>query len=1044
MKKLFKSLACAAALVLFTASAFANDYVKFKGWKQAETTHFRFIYEAASEPAAKKYAEFADEAWEKIARIYSMPQEKTDVYVFSRMNIVNAYTMFSPPEIVMFDSPIIYNHFGFRDDWMKLFFTHELIHIANITFEDKDYILTKVFGESFRGMDYSSIPGWALEGLTTVLETELTNGGRGRSPYFELEFKAPTLDNALIPYRLIGTEQEPPSGQIYIMGYLIMRSIADRNGIQALADIERNRTDGRSWEESVKLVTGKTPQDIYREVKIALEKKYADERKIPEGKIISPNAMNTYYGNPSIIFDDGSMIVIKQSPGSTAAAILLDPSQKDGSRYYDQKDFVPKETILFKANFPDARALTADENKNLYFSAAATRNDRNPGTENQFNLYKWNESDGITQLTKDTSSYYQPVVSRNGKVLVAVEQSGLKMRIVQIDLESGEKSVVLEDERYSFIQPALNEDGSQLAFMLLKDDRACIALADMSTKEYKIVNNTDHDFITDPSSPSFNKDGTLNFCSNDRGRLEIFEAIPNSDGTTFTYTPALSDPIAALWAYKNDMAVFYVSQASTGDVIKIKPLEEWKNVPNFEGPSPAGEIMTLHELEDDYPDFDPYKEIAEQRKKAEKEKDETVDTELAETDTADATNSPAAASDEQAEDSEPQEEFPKNPFQKNKDKDSVKHRSDEALAKLENLEEPVKELNNEKIFLGKLSPLFYSPLINVVSDKENAYLGFGGFFVGQTARLQMNNGIIFFDAFYYPTLKNFTGEFVAEFPIGTGFLDLFISRDSSLIDFTDTANDSKLFSMHNIALTGYTLPIYSRSDMKSTKSLSYLLFAGGVFNQQDKEAFALTADLPFTKDLYFHTGLDYSQFLWLKHDNNVEFSLVNLLLGSFNLDTNKFFAGYEGEFSVKASNKTTTHELSTVIRYTDFPSDSVPYLSRAHFSGIKENCNFPGKILLNYTYIMPGFLGGFMDANFGVQGLASFGKNSDGTTPQTDNPLNFKMEKKLAMNLEMGLPLSVGQKISTGVSMLLDLDDVHDTEPVFNFYLSCKLNWLRL
>jgi hypothetical protein len=233
MKKFLK----VALFLLFCGTTFANDYVKFKGWKQAETKHFRFIYEAASEPAAKKYAEFADEAWEKIARIYSMPQDKTDVYVFSRMNIVNAYTMFSPPEIIMFDSPIIYNHFGFREDWMKLFFTHELIHIANINFEDKDYIFTKVFGETVRGMDYSSIPGWALEGLTTVLETELTNGGRGRSPYFELDFKAPTLDNALIPYRLIGTEQEPPSGQIYVMGYLIMRSSADRCCIQALADM---------------------------------------------------------------------------------------------------------------------------------------------------------------------------------------------------------------------------------------------------------------------------------------------------------------------------------------------------------------------------------------------------------------------------------------------------------------------------------------------------------------------------------------------------------------------------------------------------------------------------------------------------------------------------------------------------------------------------------------------------------------------------------------------------------------------------------------
>ena len=114
MKKFLQSILGALALFFISSGAFANDYVKFKGWKQAETTHFRFIYEAASEPAAQAYAKIADEAWEKIARIYSMPQEKTNVYVFSRLNIVNAYTFFTPPEIIMYDSPVLESTFGFR------------------------------------------------------------------------------------------------------------------------------------------------------------------------------------------------------------------------------------------------------------------------------------------------------------------------------------------------------------------------------------------------------------------------------------------------------------------------------------------------------------------------------------------------------------------------------------------------------------------------------------------------------------------------------------------------------------------------------------------------------------------------------------------------------------------------------------------------------------------------------------------------------------------------------------------------------------------
>ena len=994
MKKFLPSLLGALAFLFVTSSAFANDYVKFKGWKQAETQHFRFIYEEASEEAAKKYAEFADEAWEKIAAIYSMPQEKTDVYVFSRLNIVNAYTFFTPPEIVMYDSPLMESTFGFRDDWMKLFFTHELIHIANITFEDKNYLSSKIFGEAMRGMDYSSIPGWALEGLTTVLETELTNGGRGRSPYFELNFKGPTLDNNFIPYRLIGTEQEPPYSQIYVMGYLIMRGIADRYGIQALADIERNRIEGRTWQDSVKFVTGQTPEDIYREVKIALEKKYNGERRIPEGKIISPNDRNSNYYNPAIVFDDGSMIAIQESTRNGYAAIFLDPGKKDGTKFYDEDSKELKESILFQANFYDSHSLTADENKTVYFAAASNRYDRNPGNERQYNLYKWTKETDIIQLTNGENSFYQPAVSRDGKILVAVEQKGLKLRLVQIDTQSGEKSVLFEDERYSFIQPALNADGTELAFVLLKDDRACIALADLATKEYKIVNNTDYDFITDPSSPSFNKDGSLTFCSNDRGRLEVFEVSLNSDGKTFSYTPAVSDPIGVLWAYKNDMGIFYTSLASTGSVIKIKPLEEWKKVPDFEGPSPAGQIMTFSQYERDFPDFDPYKKKAE----VAQEDDSTTD-------------------------------------------DKVKHRSQEKISMLENLPPAQKELTNEKIFFGKITPLLYSPFISLLSDKNNSYLGIGGFFAAQTARLQMRQGLIFMDAFYYPKIKNFTADFFSELPLGSGILDLYFGRQGGLIGLPGF--DGNSFSMNNIALAGYKHPLWDRDDIKGAKSISLLFYTGGLFSQQSTEAFALNADIPFNKNLAFHTGFDYSELKRLQHNNYVILSTVNLLLGSFDFEKKKLFTGYEGELSLRNGINNSVQQASIVLRYTDFPSQTVPFLSRAHLPGLYENCTYPGKILFNYAYIIPGLLRGFADGNINVQTLLSFGKNSDGTTPESKMPLNLKVEKKVALNLELEIPLGIGQQLTGGFSFLFDLNNIKNITTDTNFYIACKMNWFR-
>ncbi len=994
MKNVIRAVLCTALMILFTTTAFANDYVKFKGWKQAETTHFRFIYEDASEQAAQAYAKIADEAWEKIARIYAMSQEKTNVYVFSRLNIVNAYTMFTPPEIIMFDSPLLDSYFGFRDDWMKLFFTHELIHIANITFEDKNYLASKLFGEAFRGMDYSMIPGWALEGLTTVLETELTNGGRGRSPYFELSLKAPTLDNNFIPYRLIGTEQEPPYSQIYVMGYLIMRSIADRWGLKALADIERNRTLSIPWEDSVKLVTGHSPQDIYREAKIALEKKYADERKIPEGKIISPNDLNVNYYKPAIIRDDGSIVAIREDY-STSAVVLLNPGAKDGITFYEDKgDF--KETILFRG----AVELAADQDLNIYYTPAVNRYDRAPYYETQFPLYKWSKDEnGVVSnkpLTHDESSYFQPAVSRDGKVLVAVDQNGLKMRIVRIDPLTGETTPVFQDDQYSFIQPALNEDGSKIAFVVLKEDRACIALGDLTTGQYKIVNNTDYDYITDPSNPNFNKDGTLTFCSNDRGRLEIYEAVPNSDGQTFTCTPKLSDPIGALWAYKNDMAVFYTSQASTGTVIKIKPLEEWGNIADFEGPSPAGEIMTFGPLSNDYQDFNPY--------------------------------AAAELAEEESNNSE-------------KEPDPVKHRSAEKLAQLEELEPPVTELTEIKRLRPYISPLLYMPFINVLMTNSENHVGIGGFFAGSLPRQQMKQGFIFFDAFYYPAINNFTGDFAMETPLFAGTLDFLIMRNSSLFDL-NTQKDT--FSMQNSLFLGYTLPFYKRQMYTSSHSLDFITFAGGSLTQTSDKAFSLAEKISFEKALTFQTGLDYKQGINIIKDDWLEFDITNLAILTLDFSENKLYAGYEGEFTTCFRNNSLKQEAGIILRYTDFPSALAPYMSRAHFNGSKEDCLFPGKILLNYAITFPGLLAGMADGSLVLQGLASFGKNTaDGGTPDTGKPLNFRMEEKLGIGAELSFPIGITQKIAVGYSGIYDFSKEHSGSD-WKFYISCKMGWLRL
>ena len=52
-----------------------SDENKFRGWKTSETEHFNFIYEEGARQTAQAFASIADDAWNKVSKIYGFPQE---------------------------------------------------------------------------------------------------------------------------------------------------------------------------------------------------------------------------------------------------------------------------------------------------------------------------------------------------------------------------------------------------------------------------------------------------------------------------------------------------------------------------------------------------------------------------------------------------------------------------------------------------------------------------------------------------------------------------------------------------------------------------------------------------------------------------------------------------------------------------------------------------------------------------------------------------------------------------------------------------------
>lgn len=957
-----------------------NNEIKFSGWKKAETEHFTFIYEEAQKEATEGYIKIADDAWNKVAKIYALPQNKTNVFVTGRTNTVNAFTFFSPAEIGMFTNPCTLTDFTFRDNWQKLFFTHELIHIANINFEDKDPVLPKLFGSYMNSLDFAMVNGWALEGLTTVLETELTNSGRGRSPYFELEYKALTLDNGFIPYENVGLEKEPPRGQSYVMGYLIMKSIADRYGLQALADIERNRPFMGSFEKSVQLVTGETPQNIYRDVRIALAKKYADERKIPEGIIISPRDLNTNYYKPAIINDDGTIICLRTAKGMDTAVVRLDPSAKTGRNYIEESksskdsNTVFKETILFGGSFMDYDSVTADENGRIFSTLGIQFGEHAPGTELESALYVWTKDKGLKRLTKKVS-VFQPSISRNGKTLVAVQQHGMNMRLVTVNPESGKISVLLEKPGLSFIQPAVNSDGTKVVFLELDGSRARVAVLEIYNPDnYQIVANNDEK-IYDPINPTWNSDGSLTFCCNYRGRLEIFQL--GADGKSVK--PVLSDPIGATWAYKTDRGIYYTSAASSGKVIKIKPENEWGRVPSFDGPSPAGEIISFGKLENDYPDFVPYTKSSSNNQE-------------------------------------------------------IKHRLPENIQKAEAANSQITEITDEKKYISFINPLFYTPIVNLVQDNtlNHTYWGFGAGLIGISPRTQLvggiADGVLLSSISYFPELNNFEGMLDFFIPLGHQNFDFMLNRNLSIRDGLERFVES------NTLVIGYTLPFINRRQGKNKIYFSSISFIGGEINRLAKAPSSFFGEYRLNYGLYGGTGFEFYFSKALPKDCFHSLDFVALFLtncGNFE-KTPEFKFGFESELIYTLNQKNVALELALKGRYTPFTEYITPPNSALTYGGKKLDCSMPIRIIPKVSLIFPNIILNMLDTKIYCEALLS-------TKPESFDIFNF--DRSIMSGLEIG-KYSDQLEVAGGASLKFDFDK-ELTSNSLNFYFTFKYHWCR-
>jgi hypothetical protein len=402
-----------------------------EAWRTLDTEHFRITYPADLLDLAQRAGQRAETAWAALAEVFvHPPKKKVDLVVTDHADISNGFSMVFPSNRIVIFAPPPVDGFGlpYMDEWMELVVTHELAHIFH-----QDYsrglggFLRTIFGRvplEWPFFPGAAIPGWAVEGLATYYESELTRAGRVRGSFHEMVVRTAILEDRFESIdQSSGDSPVWPGGQrSYVYGSLFLKHLMDKHGqaaMGAFVDAVAGQWIPYRLNSAAEDAFGVSFSDSWEEWRELLEGRYTAlrdslQRRAPitQGEALTRGGYYAWSPEPS---PDGRGLAFARVDGRSDPQIrfkdLGTGSEEKLARTNNLAQFswTPSGGILFsQIDYTDSYRIRGD----LFLLG--------PGGE-------------VTQLTKG-SRLDHPDVAPEGNRAVAVQEGAGTNRLVMVDL----------------------------------------------------------------------------------------------------------------------------------------------------------------------------------------------------------------------------------------------------------------------------------------------------------------------------------------------------------------------------------------------------------------------------------------------------------------------------------------------------------------------------------------------------------------------------------------------------------------------------------
>ncbi|MFN8259098.1 MAG: hypothetical protein U0W24_25640 [Bacteroidales bacterium] len=337
-------------------------------WKSIRTKNFEVIFPVEIEKSAQRVTNTLEWVFAKNFQSMHTTPKPVELILFNQSTNSNAYASLAPRYMGWYLTPpqsVI--ELG-STEWLQTLSLHEFRHIVQYSKNNSHFtkFMTYLFGDIGQVMMQWSIPDWFFEGDAIVMETALSNSGRGRLPSFSMYQRTYQLNGIKFKYdqAYLGSYKKFYPNHYYL-GYPLTAYGRKNFGVNFWDNVLENTSRISFWPyafaTSVKKYSGMNTKKFYESAFKDLEKIWKEqELQIIQTGVDTVNIKKkknwTNYYTPQFA-NSQNIIALKESLDKIPAFYILSlDGQEEKIKNTDAELFsLANNKILWARTVPDIR-----------------------------------------------------------------------------------------------------------------------------------------------------------------------------------------------------------------------------------------------------------------------------------------------------------------------------------------------------------------------------------------------------------------------------------------------------------------------------------------------------------------------------------------------------------------------------------------------------------------------------------------------------------------------------------------------------------------